>query len=71
MTPQSPKRFRVCISTWECFERIIEAEDEAEANDLALEILDSEGLDGFRLCNSGQDDIFTTEPIQDEKARRK
>jgi hypothetical protein len=40
MTPQSPcRQYRVSFRVWECFERVIEARDETEAENLALELV--------------------------------
>lgn len=64
MTPSTRKTFRVYFSTWQCFEVIVEADDANDAEEKAQEILDCEGTDGFRLCNTGTDDFLTAEPVQ-------
>lgn len=62
MTPQSPyKRYRVFFSTWETFERIIEACDETEAENLALQLLDCDGTAWFALSGSGIDNLIGVE----------
>jgi hypothetical protein len=68
MTPQSPcRRYRVSFRTWECFERIIEARDEAEAENLALELYDRDGTAWFRLSGSGTDYAFAVDPIDESR----
>lgn len=61
------KTFRVHFSTWQCFARNIEAADEAEAIDIALELKDREGTDAFTCINSGWDDLIEADEERDTR----